>query len=159
MSTVTIRLAEDTDGHAIGNLIAGVFADYAGCVFDWSEFPELLAPAAHFRASGGGLWVARDGAELVGTFGLKATTVPGLFEIAKVYLRADRRGQGLADRMMATALAHARGLGATRLMLFTDTRFRAGHRFYEKNGFVRVPGERYLADLSDSWEYWYARAP
>jgi putative acetyltransferase len=157
MSAITIRLAEDTDGHAIGDLIASVFAEYPGCLFDWSEFPELLAPAAHFRAAGGALWVAREGRDLVGTFGLKATRVPGLFELAKVYVRADRRGQGLADRMMASALDEARARGATRLMLFTDTRFRAGHRFYEKNGFVRAPGERYLADISDSWEFWYTR--
>ena len=157
MAEALIRPAEDKDGFQIGRLIEGVFSEYPGCIFDWSEFPELLAPASYYRARGGGLFVAAEGATIIGSFGIKATTIPGLMELVKVYLRADRRGQGHAQRMAEAAYALAHERGATGLMLFTDTRFVDGHRFYERNGWRRVPGERCLADLSLSWEYHYIR--
>jgi putative acetyltransferase len=37
-------------------------------------------------------------------------------------------------------------------MLWTDTRFAAGHRFYEKCGFDRTGESRILDDLSQSSE-------
>ncbi len=157
MSDVAIRPAEDTDGFALGRLIAGVFAEYEGCVFDWSEFPELLAPASWYRARGGRLFVATEPGALIGSFCVHPTTRAGLFELVKVYLRADRRGRGIAGRLADEAYAFARANGARRLMLYTDTRFVEGHRFYERSGFSRRPGERYLADLSRSWEYLYVR--
>jgi len=43
------------------------------------------------------------------------------------------------------------------MMLWSDSRFTRGHRFYEKLGFVRWPGERYLADISATWEYHYRK--
>ncbi|HBV00249.1 MAG TPA: N-acetyltransferase, partial [Thalassospira lucentensis] len=38
------------------------------------------------------------------------------------------------------------------VMLWTDTRFEAGHRFYEKSGFARTGQTRILDDLSQSSE-------
>jgi putative acetyltransferase len=43
------------------------------------------------------------------------------------------------------------------MMLWSDTRFSRGHRFYEKLGFVRWPGERYLGDVSETWEYHFRK--
>lgn len=152
---VVVRAATDGDGAAIARLIAGVFAEYPGCVYEPSEFPELAAPASHFARLGGRLWVAEDGDRLVGTFGLATTAEPGVFTLHKVYLDAAARGLGLARRMLDEAIAHARGAGGTELRLWTDTRFTAGHRFYERHGFTRIPVRRFLADASDSWEFAY----
>jgi putative acetyltransferase len=43
------------------------------------------------------------------------------------------------------------------VMLWTDTRFHAGHRFYEKAGFTRVAGIRQLHDAAETFEYGYRR--
>ena len=59
--------------------------------------------------------------------------------------------------MLAEAVAFARAGGGTRLRLWTDTRFAEGHRFYERNGFVRLPGSRAVPDASDTWEFAYTR--
>ncbi|SHO62827.1 putative acetyltransferase [Pseudoxanthobacter soli DSM 19599] len=152
---VVVRAASDGDGAAIARLIAGVFAEYPGCVYEPSEFPELAAPASHFAGLGGRLWVAEDGDRLIGTFGLAATAEPGVFTLHKVYLDAAARGLGLARRMLDEAIAFARAAGATELRLWTDTRFTAGHRFYDRYGFTRIPVRRFLADASDSWEFAY----
>lgn len=156
---IVLRPARDDDGPAIGTLLAAVFAEYPGCVFVESEFPELAAPASTFAAGGGCLWVAEASAEgsVIGSFGILKSPEPSRFTLHKVYLGAATRGRGLARRMLAQAEAFARDQGAHELLLWTDTRFRDGHRFYERNGFARLPVVRFLGDASDSWEFAYRR--
>ena len=57
---VPLREARDGDGPGIGILIAGVFAEYPGIVFLDEEFPELAAPASHYRTRDGRWWVLED---------------------------------------------------------------------------------------------------
>lgn len=153
---VTIRPAFNRDGDGIAELIALVFADYPGCVFDRSgEFPELDAIADDFKADDGRLWVAVAATDRVmGCFGVKYDASAREAELHKVYLHPAVRGRGMAQRLMAKALAW---LGQTHpdcqnVMLWTDTRFEAGHRFYEKCGFARTGESRILDDLSNSSE-------
>ena len=62
-----------------------------------------------------------------------------------------------ATRLLETAEAHARAAGATRLVLWSDTRFDRAHRFYEKRGYVRHGPIRVLHDISNSLEFGYAK--
>jgi len=154
----TIRRGEDRDGAALRTLIAGVFAEYEDCPFVDAEFPELAAPASHFRSRGGELWVAADaGGRVVGSLAIAARHRAGEFELFKVYLDAATRGQGVAARLLAHALDHARGRGGRRLVLWSDTRFRDGHRFYRRHGFHRIPGTRALHDAAATLEFGFAR--
>ncbi|MFV1849735.1 MAG: GNAT family N-acetyltransferase [Porticoccaceae bacterium] len=154
---LTIRPAFNSDGDGIADLIEGVFAEYDGCVFDRAgEFPELDAIVDDFKAADGRIWVATDAeGHILGCFGIKYDLTINEAELHKVYLHRDTRGRGIAQRMMAKALAW---LGQTHgdcktVMLWTDTRFEAGHRFYEKCGFARTGESRILDDLSQSSEY------
>ena len=153
-SLPTIRDATDGDSEPLAALIAASFAEYPNCHFLWEEFPELRQPASAFAAKGGRLWVAdAPGGGIAGS--LAATPVPAqnAVEITKVYADPAFRGSGLAQALFAEALAFARAGGFGEMMLWSDTRFARGHRFYEKLGFRRWPGERYLADVSETWEY------
>lgn len=153
-SLPTIRDATDGDSEPLAALIAASFAEYPNCHFLWEEFPELRQPASAFAAKGGRLWVAdAPGGGIAGS--LAATPVPSqnAVEITKVYADPAFRGSGLAQALFAEALAFARAGGFGEMMLWSDTRFARGHRFYEKLGFRRWPGERYLADVSETWEY------
>jgi putative acetyltransferase len=156
MSAPTIRTGTDADGEAIGAVLAAVFAEYPGCVFVPGEFPELAAVATHYAGRGGALWVVEHDRSIVGSCAV-FRSASASFELSKVYLRREARGAGLARQMLERVIEFARGQGGHRLELFTDTRFLDGHRFYERNGFVRLPGERFIADQSDSWEYHYER--
>ncbi|MBC07642.1 GNAT family N-acetyltransferase [Thalassospira sp.] len=154
---LTIRPAFNRDGDGIADLIALVFADYPGCVFDRAgEFPELDAIADDFKADNGRIWVAVDAQErIVGCFGVKYDIATREGELHKVYLHPAARGRGMAQKLMGKALAW---LGQTHpecrtVMLWTDTRFEAGHRFYEKCGFARAGESRILDDLSNSSEW------
>jgi len=155
---ICIRPATDTDGADMARVIATIFADYPNCHFIPAEFPELAAPASHYAARHGRLWIAETAGRPVGSFAVTRTTDPTVFELFKVYLLPDCRGSGTAQAMLAEAIDLATAAGGRRLRLWTDTRFFEGHRFYERNGFVRVPGSRAVPDGSDTWEHAYTRA-
>lgn len=156
MSDLPIRPATDADGDGLAVLIAGCFAEYEGCLFDRAaEFPELDAIATHFRNRGGAIWVAEQDRRLVGSIACAPTEEHGTIELFKLYVAREMRGRGLARTLLGQVFGFARQRGATSVRLFTDTRFLDAHRFYERNGFERLPGSRPLHDLSNSWEYPY----
>ena len=147
----------------MGKLIARIFSDYENCPFLPHEFPELEAPADFYRVKKKGeLWILEDPrAEshypVAGSMAIAPSFDPNRFELFKVYLSHEFRGQGLSQFMLDTALDYARAHYATEVLLWTDTRFHAGHRFYEKAGFVRVAGIRQLHDAAETFEYGYRR--
>lgn len=154
------RPARNDDGNGIAVLIARIFQDYENCPFVWDEFPELKAPADHYQKLGGALFVLEraqdDGsAEIVGSLAVTRTHHPETAQLFKVYLAHAHRGDGTAAAMLKHGVALARDMGCKRLDLWTDTRFKAAHRFYEKHGFRLLPGVRSLHDASDTFEYGY----
>jgi putative acetyltransferase len=151
-----IRPAVDADGYGIAALIEVVFAEYDNCPFVAAEFPELQAPASHYRGRGGGLWVVDDDGVVAGSVALSRVDAERA-ELHKLYLGRSLRGSGLAAELYAIVEAEALARGARAIRLWTDTRFAAGHRFYEKLGFTREPVVRYLADATEAWEYAYRR--
>lgn len=150
---ITLRPARDADAADIAALIARVFAEYDGCLFVPEEFPELAAPASYYAAKGGQLWVAEQDGEIIGSIALFPRSTPGVFELGKMYVAIHLRGAGVARDLLARAFDQARAQQAKEIILFSDARFARGHAFYEKNGFVRLPGVRLLHDLSRSLEF------
>jgi len=92
---------------------------------------------------------------VAGSLAVFPTRDPAVYEIGKVYVAHAARRGGVASRMLALALDFARAAGARRVRLYTDTRFADAHRFYERQGFHRLPGVRHIADVSQSWEFAY----
>ena len=156
--TATIRPGRDEDAEGFIALIGGAWAEYPGCVLDVdAEMPELRALASHFAASGGALWTAEADERVVGMVATRPLRHDEAYEICRMYVAKECRGTGLARRLLALAEDHAREAGAARLVLWTDTRFEAAHRFYEKHGYVRQGAIRILDDLSKSLEFRYAK--
>jgi GNAT superfamily N-acetyltransferase len=149
-----IRAVADSDADSIIALIAGCWAEYPGCVMDVdNENPELRAFATHCARKGGAGWIAAAGTGMIATYPLDDRA----WEISRMYVAATARGTGLAHALLDLAEARAACHGATRLELWTDTRFTRAHRFYEKRGYARQPGIRALHDLSNSEEFHYLR--
>ena len=154
---IEIRPATDADGDGLAALIRDCFAEYPGCVFARAaEMPELDAVASHFAALEGRIWVAENGVRLVGSLGVRPRA-DRVVELVKVYVAEECRGSGLAQRLLAHGLAFAATRGARRVELWSDTRFTRGHGFYAKEGFTATGETRFLADLSDTWEYRFVR--
>jgi putative acetyltransferase len=158
---LTLRPATNADGNGMAALISRIFGDYENCPFVPAEFPELAAPASHYRGKGGELWVLVDEADaggIAGSIAITPTHQTGVAELFKVYLSHAQRGSGISALMLETALDWARKAGCHTVILWSDTRFHSGHRFYEKNGFIRIPGIRLLHDAADTLEYGYRLA-
>jgi putative acetyltransferase len=154
---IVLRPVRDDDGAALAGLIAACFAEYEGCLYEPAEFPELAAPASWAAGRGTRLVVAEAEHGIIGCCASTPLAEQAAVEVHKVYLAAGHRGGGMAQRLIAGAFAHAQEVGATRLVLWSDTRFTRAHRFYGKLGFVQVPVTRYLADVSLTWEYRFER--
>ncbi len=154
---VRLRPGRDADADAIIRLIGDCWAEYPGCVMDLDgEVPELRALASHAAGRGGAMWVAEAEGRVVGLVCAWPLT-DGTWELAKMYVASAERGGGIAHDLADAAEAQARAGGATRMALWTDTRFDRAHRFYEKRGFVRQGPIRALADASNTIEFGYAR--
>lgn len=161
---VSIRDARDDDADGLTRIVAAITTEFPGCIFDLdADFPELKRPKSSFEAEGGRFWVAEacpaemgsHTGEIVGCCGFLPAEDPDGIELLRVYLRPDLRGSGLALKMFKIVQAVARQRGARFIELWTDSRFKAAQRFYEKLGFTRQPGERLLDDRSRSSEYQY----
>jgi GNAT superfamily N-acetyltransferase len=153
-----LREGRDADAEGFIALIGACWAEYPGCVLDVDgEVPELRALATYFAEAGGALWAAERDGRVIGMAAARPMRQDDAWEICKVYVAKEARGSGLAHALLEAAEAHARMAGAARLVLWTDTRFEAAHRFYEKRGYVRQGSIRILDDLSNSLEFRYAK--
>lgn len=156
--TLAIRPGRDEDAEGIISLIGTAWAEFPGCVLDVdAEMPELRRLASHFAEAGGALWAAEADGRLVGMVATRPMRHDEAYEICRMYVARDSRGTGLAPRLLRLAEDWAREAGAVRMVLWTDTRFEAAHRFYEKHGYVRQGAIRILDDLSKSLEFRYAK--
>ncbi|WP_458093742.1 GNAT family N-acetyltransferase [Roseomonas sp. WA12] len=157
--TAIIRPGRDADAEAFIRLIGDAWAEYPNCVLDVdAEVPELRALAHHFEKVGGALWAAEQDGELVGMVATRPLRDDDeAWEIGRMYVAKSARGTGLAHTLLDGAERYAVEHGARRMILWTDTRFEAAHRFYEKRGYVRAGSIRILDDISKSLEFRYAK--
>jgi GNAT superfamily N-acetyltransferase len=82
--------------------------------------------------------VARDpGGHALGCVALRRRA-DGSFEIKRMYVRPEARGQRLGDRLLAAIEERARGLGATRVKLETGLPQPEAMVVYERNGYERI---------------------
>src|SRR6185312_1755359 len=152
-----IRPARDSDSAAFIAVTWACWSQYPGVRMDVdAEMPEYRALASYYADQGGALWAAEDDGQVVGMIATRPLP-DNVWEICRVYVRPGLHGTGLGHRLLDTAEAHAMAAGATRLVLWSDTRFDRAHRFYEKRSYVRSGPVRVLADISNSLEYAYAK--
>lgn len=155
-----LRAARDADSPAIVEHIASIWAEYPGCVMDLDEESDLKAVATAYAEAGGAIWVAEDGAgKLAATIAISpCEQAPGGIKLGRLYVAKWARRQGLAAKLLDFAERAARARGASFMELWSDTRFKDAHEFYQARGYTRLPGERALRDASDSYEYHYRKA-
>jgi putative acetyltransferase len=102
---------------------------------------QLLDPVGEIIAPGGQVFVARRGGEVVGT----CAVLPheeDVMELAKLVVVPSAQGLGVGRRLVEACLAYARGRGARRLVLLSNSRLGAALRLYERLGFRPAPVPR-----------------
>lgn len=156
MTDFPVRLATDDDGAAIARVLETVFAEYPGCLWEPSEFPELARPATAFAAMRGRLWVVEHGGHVVGSVGFSRDDHGA--ELRKLYLLPIARGGGRGRALVERVEAEAKTLGERRIHLWSDTRFVTAHALYERMGYRRLPHTRPLHDVSNTIEYQFEKS-
>lgn len=157
MTGWTIRPGRDSDAAGFIGLIGSCWSLYPGVILDVDgEEPQLRALGSYYAERSGALWAAERDGEIVGMIAARPLD-GGTWEIGRVYVSPGLHGTGLGRALLECAENHAVAGGATRLALWTDTRFDRAHRFYEKHSYVRSGPIRVLHDVSNSLEYGYAK--
>jgi putative acetyltransferase len=149
-----IRPIVDADAQDLFGLLSLCFAEYPGCFVDpHDDLPDLLTPSASYAATGGAFWAVEDERGRVCACAGVDFPEEGMAELHRLYVRSDRRGQGLGSLLVRHVESYARVRGASHIVLWSDTRFTTAHRLYKRLGYAQIDGERQLGDISQSAEY------
>jgi len=136
-----IRRASAADTAAARELVFAVLAEYGFTPEPQGTDADLADLEAGFLAGGGMFDVAVDpDGRLAACCGMKVLE-DGRVELRKMYVRGDRRGQGLGRRLLERALAWARARGHPRVELETASRLEEAIALYRQAGFVPRPGK------------------
>ena len=103
-----------------------------------AEEEQLADPQKYFLDRGGQIFVALQDGQVVGT----CAVIPhGLeeFELAKLTVSSEFRGQGIARHLVQHCLVYARAQGARRVMLVSNSQLQVALRLYESLGFRYSP--------------------
>ena len=154
---LTVVAAGRADVPGVVDLIGRVFAEYGFVYEPASEVPDLTDFDSHYAAPKGGFFVVREGGLVVGSVGVERVDA-GTAELHRLYLDAHLRGRGTGRALVGAVLDWCQAHGASRLILWSDTRFDQAHRLYTRAGF-RQTGERHLpGDINETREYRFERA-
>lgn len=153
-----VRPVRDADAQDLFGLLALCFAEYPGCFVDpHDDLADLRRPQQALARQGGGFWAVEDERGRVCACIAVDSPQPSVAELHRLYVRPDRRRRGLAERLVRLAEDHARAAGASRVVLWSDSRFEAAHRLYERLGYRPTGASRSLGDISASTELRYER--
>jgi len=101
----------------------------------------LEHPEEAILKDGGKILFAQDGENITGTVALKwidDTTV----ELTKMAVGSEYRGNGAGPVLCKAAIATAKEMGATTVILYSNTRQAAAIKIYRKLGFIEIPLEQ-----------------
>lgn len=101
---------------------------------------QLDDPVGVFVEPGGQVLIAEASGRRVGCVALMPDG-NGALELSKMAVAPELRGQGAGRKILAAAIDHARGLGATSVFLGSSTKLPAAVHLYEALGFQHVSPE------------------
>lgn len=115
--------------------------DIPGTAYYDPQLDDLADYYARLRSQGRGDYVVACDANGVvcGGAGFEAVeAIPGTAELQKLYVRSDRRGQGLGRCLLDTVERMALSQGYISLYAETHTNLQAALRMYKKLGFRQI---------------------
>lgn len=99
-----------------------------------SNEAQLADPEAYFIGRGGQIFVALHDDTVIGTCAIVPHGAEG-WELAKLAVSSNYRGQGIARRLVTRCIAHAREQAAERVFLVSNSQLQPALRLYESFGF------------------------
>ena len=110
-------------------------------VLEPKDLETLGDPQTTILAKGGCIFIVYTGVEPVGCVALIPMS-DSVFELSKMAISPNLRGQGLGRRLLQHAIGHAREIGAKSLFLGSSTKLPSAVHLYESVGFQHVPPEQ-----------------
>lgn len=136
---VTIQIYSPQYQEQVINLILNIQRNEFNVPISLEEQPGLLKIPNFYQQGKGNFWIAVDQDTAVGTMALVDI---GNYQAAlqKCFVRKDYRGQeiGAGQQLLNTLLEWAESQSIREIYLGTTEVYKAGHRFYEKNGFIEI---------------------
>lgn len=101
----------------------------------------LADPETAIIGKGGRIFVVEADGATVGCVALIPQEHEGEYELSKMAVSPVLRGLGIGRRLIEYAVVQARAMGATRLVLGSNTKLANAVHLYESVGFQHVPKE------------------
>lgn len=105
-----------------------------------ADFKALDHPQANIIDRGGYIAVAQSDDTVIGTCALLKID-DATYELAKMAVADNAKGKGVGELLANNVILEARGLGANRLYLESNTVLQPAISLYRKLGFVRIPDQ------------------
>ncbi|CAN5886839.1 GNAT family N-acetyltransferase [soil metagenome] len=131
-----LRSAINADGEAVREVVFAALREHGIEPSPEDTDLDLYAIEQHYAAIGGSfdVLVENQSDQIVGTVGLHPEA-PGTVELRKMYLHAAHRGRGCGRYLLEHALAGARQLGFSRVVLETTFKLPKAIAIYRACGF------------------------
>ena len=101
---------------------------------------EMLSHPEYITGNGGFIFLAKYNHEIAGTVALVRHD-DILFELSKMSVTASLQGKGISNLLMQAVIDKAATIGASRLILYSNTILIPAIRLYRKFGFTEIPLE------------------
>lgn len=168
-----IRLVRAGDELGVAETVREVYDEY-GFTWDPEGYHADLYDLSRFSSnSSGRFWVAEDAGVIVGCAGIsRFDLVPGSSgsivslegelrvagtdcDVVRMYVRPSSRGSGIGSKLMTEIVKSAQEWACHGLEIWSDKRFEAAHRLYQRFG-AEVVGDRICDDPDESpeWGMW-----
>jgi ribosomal protein S18 acetylase RimI-like enzyme len=98
----------------------------------------LSDPEEHIIKKGGHIYFAQYGDAIVGTFALLKQE-DGVFELGKMAVSEQYQGKNIGNKLLQHCMEEAKRLGASKVVLFSNTLLGPAIHLYKKYGFKDVP--------------------
>ena len=98
----------------------------------------LSNPEEHIIKKGGHIYFAQFGDAIVGTFALLKQE-DGSYELGKMAVNEQHQGKNIGNKLLQHCLEEAKRLGASKVVLFSNTILGPAIHLYKKYGFIEVP--------------------
>ncbi|MHC5233344.1 GNAT family N-acetyltransferase [Brucella sp. LJL56] len=139
MDLIRIRPFQTDDAEGVFKVILPIQQHEFDIPITAGDQPDLRDVDGFYRQGNGEFWVAELDGRIIGTIGLKDIG-KGQAALRKMFVAEPYRGPrfGIAQKLLAALISHAREQSVAKISLGTTDRFLGAHRFYEKNGFCEI---------------------
>ena len=135
-TTIVIRAFESRDARAVADLNRAWLDQFN--LREPIDDRFLADPAGEVIVPGGAIFIAEIDGRVAGTCAI-APHDDAVFEIVKLAVAPEAKGRGIGRQLIAACLSFARGRGARRAVLVSNSQLTTAIRIYEQMGFVHRP--------------------